>query len=357
VPVTDLYKRLAEKLDELPNGFPATESGVELKIVRKLFSEEDARMALELKAMPETAAMIARRLGRPAEAVKGQLEGMAGKGLIGCSRMHGKMVYMLMPFVIGIYEFQLDHLDKEFAELFAEYRPALMKALGGAAPAVTRVVPVNIPIDAQHRILRYDDMKKMIEEANSFILRDCICRKQHALEGKPCKYPLEVCLGFSQEENAYGDFRYAGRVISREEAFEVLELAEKEGLVHCTYNIEEGHRFICNCCDCCCELLKGIKNQETPHILSGSDWHASIDSETCSACGTCADERCMMDAVIEEHGRYRVLAERCIGCGVCTVTCPTASLSMKPRPESERVAPPKNLIAWGKERAENRRKA
>ncbi|MHC4943827.1 MAG: 4Fe-4S binding protein [Planctomycetota bacterium] len=355
--MTDLYNRLAGKLDELPNGYPATENGVELRILRKLFSEEDARMALELKPAPETAAVIARRLERPLDELESQLEGMADKGLIGCLKMHGKMVYMLMPFVIGIYEFQLDRLDKEFAELFAEYRPALMKTLGGTAPAVTRVIPVNIPIEAQHRILRHDDMHRMIEESNSFILRDCICRKQHALEGNSCKYPKDVCLGFSQEENAYNDFNYAGRVISKAEAFEVLELSEKEGLVHCTYNIEEGHRFICNCCICCCELLKGIKNQEIPFILAGSDWYAAIDAETCSACGTCADERCMMDAVVEENGAYKVMAERCIGCGVCTVTCPTGAIALKARPESERIAPPKNLVAWGMQRAENRRKA
>ena len=34
--MTDVYKRLAKKLDELPNGYPETESGVELKILEKI---------------------------------------------------------------------------------------------------------------------------------------------------------------------------------------------------------------------------------------------------------------------------------------------------------------------------------
>ena len=64
--MTDIYKQLAERLDQLPHGYPATESGVELKILRKIFTPEDAEMALKMKYFPETVEAIADRIGEPA---------------------------------------------------------------------------------------------------------------------------------------------------------------------------------------------------------------------------------------------------------------------------------------------------
>ena len=62
--MTDVYQRLAKKLDELPNGFPSTESGVELKILRKIFTPEEAEMTLKMRPIPETVEAIAERLGK-----------------------------------------------------------------------------------------------------------------------------------------------------------------------------------------------------------------------------------------------------------------------------------------------------
>jgi Fe-S-cluster-containing hydrogenase component 2 len=118
--------------------------------------------------------------------------------------------------------------------------------------------------------------------------------------------------------------------------------------------VEKGQRFVCNCCACCCELLKSIKNHDTPHVLAGSNFQAVIDQDTCEACGICAEERCMMDAVVQDNGSYRVLAKRCIGCGVCTVTCPTGSITLERRPEEDQITPPKNLVIWANERLSQR---
>ena len=105
--MTDVFKRLAKKLDKLPQGFPATESGVELEILRKIFAPEDAEMALRMKPMPETVERIAQRLGRPEDEMLAVLDGMADRGQIGSFKLKGKQRYALMPFVVGIFEFQL----------------------------------------------------------------------------------------------------------------------------------------------------------------------------------------------------------------------------------------------------------
>lgn len=345
--MTDLYKRLAQRLDQLPNGFPSTESGIELKILKTLYTPDEAELALALKPTPETPAMMARRIGMRLNDLKPRLEGMAQKGLIGCFKLSGKLAYMLMPFLIGIYEFQVDRMDAEMAKLFAEYRPMLTKTVGGAEPAMTRVVPVNQSIEARHEVLRYEDLRGMVKEARSFVLKDCICRKQKAFEGEPCNHTMETCLGFSPEEGAYDDFTYAGRVIDKEGALELLDRVAEEGLVHCTYNVQEGQRFVCNCCICCCELLKSIKHHEAPYLLTGSHFAAVIDQETCEACGVCAEERCPMDAIVD----LQVNRDRCIGCGVCIPTCPTGSITLERRSGME---PPANLQAWAMERMAHR---
>ncbi len=349
------FRRLAKKLDKLPQGFPATPSGVEIRILEKIFTPEDAEMALELRPIPETAAQIARRLKRPLEDVRNVLDGMAARGQIGAFKVRGARKYALMPFIVGIFELQLGRIDQELADLCEEYAPHLAKTLGGSRPALGRVVPVNKTIDGRATVLAYEDTRKMIDGARSFRVMDCICRTEKALQGQPCSHTLETCLAFSREEDAYDQSPLPGRVISKEEALAVLAAAEEEGLVHCTYNFARNQMFVCNCCDCCCGFLRMLTEFHAPHGLVRSNWVASIDEETCAVCGVCADERCPVTAIEAVDGEaFRVNDGRCIGCGVCVITCPSGALSLEPRPEDERTTPPKNIVDWSVRRAANR---
>jgi len=262
-------------------------------------------------------------------------------------------VYLFFPIVIGIFEYQLNRLDKELADLVEEYGPHLMSSLGGHKPELMRVVPLNIQIDAEHTVHTYEDLRKVMEKAKAFQVVDCICRKEQALQGNPCKHSTEVCLGFSNHETAFEKYS-RGRSVSREEALQILAKADEEGLVHCTYNVQHGQMFVCNCCSCCCGILRGIKKFNAPHVLAKSNYRAVIDQETCAVCGTCADERCPMDAIVEQDGAYAVQPERCIGCGVCVGTCPTESITLMRKPESEHDAPPSNIMEWYMTRAQNR---
>lgn len=349
----DVYNRLALKLDKMPQGFPATENGVELKILRKIFTPEEAEMALKIRPIPESAEAIAQRLDIPLDEMQVILDNMVDKGQIGSTDMGQGQVYLFFPFVVGIFEFQLNRLDKELADLMEEYGPHLMGTLGGHKPELMRVVPLNIQIDAEHTVHTHEDLRKVMEKAKAFQVVDCICRKEQALQGNPCKHSVEVCLGFSNHETAFDKYS-RGRSISREEALQILAKADEEGLVHCTYNVQQGQMFVCNCCSCCCGILRGIKKFNAPHALAKSNYWAFIDQETCAACGTCADERCPMDAIVEQNGGYAVQPERCIGCGVCVSTCPTESITLLRKPESEQDAPPANIVEWYMARAQNR---
>jgi Na+-translocating ferredoxin:NAD+ oxidoreductase subunit B len=353
----DVFKRLADKLDALPQGFPPTDSGVELKILRKIYSPEDAEMALNVNPIPETAETIAQRLNRPVEDVRNTLDDMAHKGQIGCLKYSGKQSYMLSPFVPGIYEFQVYRMDKELTGLFEEYFPFLIKSTGGYGPGILRTVPINAQIEDSAKIEPYENVRKIIEKAKSFKVLDCTCRKERAIEGHACDHTLENCLGFSMEENAYDYFLLGGRIITKEEALKVLDEAAAEGLVHnALYNLKEGHAAICNCCPCCCGMMRGIKEFHAPGTMAKSNFVAVIDPDTCSECGVCAEERCPLEAIIEGNDGYKVLSDVCIGCGVCSITCPTESITLVRKPESEQIEPPDNMMAWAISRTENRAK-
>ena len=346
----DVYERLAKRLNSLPNGFPPTASGVELRILRAIFSPEDAATALRVKPIPESAAAIARRLKRPVAEMRAVLDGMAERGQIASFRLNGAHVYAFVPFVVGIYEFQLERLTKELADLFEEYAPTLLRALGGSAPALARVVPVNTRIEAHAQILPHENLQRMLDKARSFRVGQCICRKEKAFQGQPCTHTQETCLSFSREENAWDDVPTWGRAITREEAAALLAAAEREGLVHCTYNTAYDPFFVCNCCSCCCGFIRGMREFEAPFVLAHASVVSRINIDSCTACGECGAPRCPMDAIVATEGTYQVVATRCIGCGVCLPVCPADAIELVPRPAGEVAPPPKTVVHWAIER-------
>ena len=349
-----IYVRLAAKLDELPQGFPASESGVELRILEKIFTPEEAALACDLLPIPETAAAVARRLGLPREETRARLDDMAERGEIMSFRKGGRQLYMLAPFVFGIYEFQLPRMDAELAEMAEEYMPTLFGTVGAQPPAIARVLPVNLTIEAHLEVLRHDDVRAMMEGARSFRLMECVCRTERAALGKPCSHPLETCLAFSSEPDAFDSFLPYGRRVTREEAMEVLAHCEREGLVHCTYNVRAESMFVCNCCSCCCGLIRGLRDFAAPHMLAHGVGVATIAAGLCTGCAACAEGRCPMEAIVADDGVFRVEAQRCIGCGVCSVVCPTDAITLAPRSKDDHHVPPHDVVTWSLRRASAR---
>jgi electron transport complex protein RnfB len=353
--MSDVFERLARKLDELPQGFPPTDSGIELKILKKIYSAEDAELALQVSPVPETAAVLSERLGKPLEETRARLDEMVMKGQIGSHTVSGEQIYMLAPFVPGVYEFQVYRLDTELSEMFEEYLPTLLKTVAGFEPGLARTVPINTWIEPETQVYPYEDVRRLIEGAKSFKVIDCICRKERGLVGHRCDHTLENCLGFSSEENAFDYYSQGGRVISKEETLKILDETEEEGLVHnALYNTKTGTGAICNCCPCCCGLMRAAKDFQAPAAIARSNFVAAIDRDDCTDCGICAEERCPMDAIAEGDEGYTVMPDLCIGCGVCTVACPVECIAMVRRPEAEQNQPPENIVDWHMQRARER---
>ncbi|MGI6209400.1 MAG: 4Fe-4S dicluster-binding protein [Anaerolineae bacterium] len=344
----DVYERLAEALDRLPNGFPRTASGVEIAILKRIFTPEQAGLAALLTREMEPLEIIAERAGLSVAQARRALMAMARRGMVWFERQGGTSRFRLAPFIVGIYEAQKDILDHELAHLVEDYM-----AQGGAAgimgpePALHRVIPALGSVRTEW-ILPYDDVRAILLQARSFEVSDCICRVQQAKLGRTCRFPVHNCLSFSGREAAPGPDS-----LTREEALALLDEAEQVGLVHSVSNVAEGLGYVCNCCGCCCGILRGITEYGLAGSMARPNYVASIERGTCTACGRCA-QRCQVGAISEGEDGYGVLAERCIGCGLCVTGCPSGAASLSRLPAAQTVHPPADFAAWEEERLRNR---
>jgi electron transport complex protein RnfB len=333
-----IYERLREHLDSLPTGYPKTQSGVELKMLQKLFTEEEAEMACQLKPFPEKAEEIAQRLGRNPEKVADFLYRMSRKGLILRLKLNGTYHYMAAMFLVGIFEYQLKNLDREMAEIFDEYAQEAMYAEMIRPPTPQlRVVPVQKSLDAAMEIQPYDELRKIVASQKNIALADCICRKKSSLLDHPCRKPLETCFLFGAMGEYYIENGMARR-ITVEEALAVLAKNEEAGLVPSPANAQKVGGM-CNCCACCCGVLKAIKLDPQPSSRVKSNHFARVDEDLCAGCETCL-ERCQMEAIFMEDDRATIDLKRCVGCGLCVTTCSTKAISLQRKKTKELYVPP-----------------
>ncbi len=348
-----VYERLREHLDNLPVGYPKTESGVEIRILKRLFTEQEAEMATYLTYIPETVDQIAQRANRDSEAVKPLLERLADKGLIFRSHKKGKTEYRAEWFAIGIYEHQVNNMTKELAEDFEQYmEEALMDELVASAdPPQLRVIPVAASLSPSMGILPHEDAREIVKKQSKIAVAPCVCKREKEVLGEQCDTPEEVCMVFSTGAYYYIENGY-GREIMVEEALQILDTAHDAGLVCSPSNDQKGF-VICNCCGCHCEILTNLKKLPNPAKLVASNYYAQVDIDSCSGCETCID-RCQMDAISMEEGMAKIDLDYCIGCGLCITTCPSEALSLMRKEETEVVVPPANAFELYREIGEKR---
>ena len=334
---TDIYKQLRERLDQYSVGFGETKSGVELKILKKLFTEEEAQMYLNLTLELESAQEVAERTKQKLEKAERTLQGMMDKGLVfpRFPKKKGEpFYYAAAPFAHGIFEHQVKRMDKELAELVEQ---SSREGLFTKLTVPMRTVPVSAAVMDAKSIAPYDDVRKVIKSKDRICLSDCVCVVQHRAAGHECDQPIEVCMGFG----FYADYYVArgmGRWITQVEALAKLDECEKAGLVP-QFSNSENPEALCNCCPDCCGVLRLLKMSPQPGLLAATNHYAQLDPELCTACGVCVD-RCRMDAITMGDEIAELNRDRCIGCGLCVTTCPEEALHLKEKTEAERHVPP-----------------
>ncbi len=348
----NVYRALQRALDRLPISYPETESGVEIKILKKLFTPEQAligsKLGFRLKSLQDIYKEV-KEEGLTFEKVEKQLDAMHTEGLIlEYKKSEGDKVqksYAASPFVLGFYEFQMNKMTEEFVHDVDQYfEEAYMNELNKTKIPQLRTIPIEREIGVPRDIANYDDFRYFLENCGEpIVLNECICRKKNDIIGKSCKKTdlRESCFSFRSAGMAYIT-RGLGRIITKEEALKIIEQAEEEGLVLQAGNSQRP-QSLCTCCGCCCNLLYFEKKLDAPAQFLGSNFFAQVDQELCSGCGIC-ETRCQMDAIEINNDVSNINLDRCIGCGVCVPTCPEDAIILIEKNEEERTIPAKNTL-------------
>jgi Pyruvate/2-oxoacid:ferredoxin oxidoreductase delta subunit len=270
---------------------------------------------------------------------------MAKKGVIMRTRRDGAPLYNLEPWVVGIYEYQIARLDREFVELSEQYgEEGYGDEFFGSETPYWRVLPVEKSISAGLAIFPYERVSELIESSDTIGVTTCICRTKEKMLGRGCDHDTDNCMFFGSQFEFFLDNGWPGRRLTKKEAYEVLDRAEEAGLVHCSQNAASGQWFICNCCRCCCGQISEVNELGLHDLIARSPFVAQVDEDLCSACEDCV-ERCPYEATSVEDDVARIDRQRCMGCGLCISTCTTEALSLARKPEDQIRVPAESLDA------------
>ncbi len=338
-----VYVKLQKHLDNQDVGYPATRSGVEIKILKHIFTPDEAEIACCLSYKFEPLETIFSRAGHlvdSPEELEKCLDHIQKGGGIESKIKNGKMHYCNAPLIVGMYEFQINRLSPEFIKNFDEYTSGKdfgVAFLSTKLPQM-RTIPVSKSIHPQHNVSTFDEVTTLLQQAEDpFVINECICRKKKSIEGKSCEVTdrKETCLavGSIAQMVLLGG---TGREITRDEAMSIIEQNQKQGLVLQPSNTEKAE-FICSCCGCCCGMLGIHKILPKPLDFWATNLHAVVNSDTCEGCGAC-EKRCQVGAVSAPEKKQAAVVDldRCLGCGVCVPGCPTQSITLVKKPAEKR---------------------
>ncbi len=336
-----IYTKLRERLDTYSFGFPETKSGIEITLLKKLFSETDAELFLNLSLKLEEASAISERLNEPEDLIKEKLEDLTARGLLFRQVSGAKTRYGAIPFMHGLAEFQIKRVDEELSELMQKFfREAYNRNIADSADMFLRVIPVQKYVEIERHIASYNDVEKILDDMDIIVVTECFCRKHKKLLNEGCSRPVETCFMFGSMGQYYID-NNLGRRVDKKEALKIVAEAQKAGCVTQPAT-SQNPSGMCNCCGDCCAVLGAIKANPKPAEFVFSNYFSSIDSESCIGCEACKDI-CPMEAInMNESGKAEVNLERCIGCGLCLMACAVEAVKLNEKPEGSRKSVPEN---------------
>ncbi len=349
----EIYKKLHKEIDErMPIDFPVHEDGLEIEILKLLFTPEEAAIATHLSALPEPLDKIHKRVTKSGisiskERLEELLNNLSEKGAIqgGSSiydKKHNRRRYRLAQWAIGIFEYQLGRFTKELAVLANDYSLGVFyeEFHNKKKPGQMRTIPVEKSLSPEYTVGTYDNIRDIItNKVDKIAIINCVCREQHDILEEPCKLSsMRRCCVMFNDTAARRIKDGLGKEVSKEEMFEILKKYQKEGFVLQPGN-SQNPSFMCVCCGCCCGVLKMAKQFQKPAEYYSSNFYTQSNSELCNGCETCV-KRCQMEAVSLENEKAIVNLDRCIGCGNCVPTC--GMKAMKLYKKGKCITPPKS---------------
>ncbi len=342
-----VYRDLQKHLDTLPIGYPSAESGAEIRLLKRLFTPEEAKLATQLSWLPESPKQIYERVkktGMSIEELELMLDRMFKKGLISKRTEKGEKLYGNAFLAIGMYELQVNRLTKDFLDDFWQYfnEAFVFEASRTKIPQL-RTIPVEKSIPAERFVADYDSVRNLINHVSGeFAVANCICRQERDIRGQRCSVSdiRETCLLFDDIAENYISMGI-GRPISKEEVFGILDKAQEAGFVLQPTNSVKPEA-ICCCCGDCCGVLSTLRQLPRPVEFYATNHYAVVDIALCSGCEECV-KRCQLDALKIEDDVAVINLDRCIGCGNCVAICPASAVTLHKK--EKELVPPKDWNA------------
>jgi ferredoxin len=339
----EIYNKLAEALNARSSTYPSIPCEEFYVLAAELFTPEQAEIASNMPVDPVSAGKLAANTKVSDVArLRTQLDEMADRGLVRVKEKAGERLYELMPLVPGIIELQFmhgrtDERTRRLAQLFKSYGKAVKNMLPTAQTSATvekpktRTIVIKQEIHGKTTVLPYDEVMRLIDRTEYVAAGTCVCRHQGDLLDRPCDKPKDnLCMIFGPSAQFAQRYGFVN-LISKEEARQRIDEAEKAGLVHNYANSQDRYiDLLCNCCGCHCFILRAAKRSPLPSQFVIADWVINIDDDACVGCGACID-RCWMQALKMDGDLVMRDFNRCIGCGMCRYVCPSDAMKLIPR--------------------------
>lgn len=299
-----------------------------LSLLQDIFSEKEAEV---ISLLPATSLNVAEKINLSNKEVKKILIDLFYRGIVIVENLNGEDLFKI-PEDVGVFMdlvlFDLNRYSKKgksFYDRWKEFynKEYLIQKAVNEEDLGLRVIPINksFQVKEYSRIQTLEDIKKILENAKIISVENCACRTRE----RNCEYPLEVCLGLNDLAE-YCIERNIGRKISLQEALDIVEWTENKGLVHMTSN-SDNPNVICNCCTCCCSLMKAVLETDNKKALTKSRYRVQIDNNLCDNCLICT-KICHFKCLINKGGKLYQDIENCYGCGLCTSVCPQKAIKL-----------------------------
>ena len=337
------YRLLQERLDRNVTGAP--DSAAMRRVLRLLFTPEDAHVARQLPviiSLPK----LAEKLDRDLDDLDSHITSMAQRGLVLDFERRDVRYVMAAPVVIGFFEYTfmrerpdapMEEYAAAFEDLFDE--EDFVRSVFAGSTQIGRSLVREESLPAETEILDWERATHAIESATTVAVSLCPCRIDAGLRGEGCDAPIRTCLTFNSAALTLSRSGLA-EVISNDEAMEILEEAKAAGLAQTGDNVRESVGYMCNCCGCCCGMMRSIKKYDIYDGIVPSNYLATIDETICRGCTKCA-KACPVGAISIEPSNGKGMrknwaiidSERCLGCGVCHDVCRWEAHGMEQRDE------------------------